>query len=207
MAAVTAVGVTGDVGAGKSTVARLMEAAGGVRLDADVVALALWERPDIRKAAVARWGTDILDPAGAIDRRAVATRIFSDPAEHRWCCDLFHPLVMVDLEHRVAGLSASQWAVVEVPLLFEVGRPDWLTFVVFVTAPWEVRVERCRAQRGWDEAELRRREGFFLPSEERMKRSDFVINNAGDLATLKADVGRIVGINQSSIGPVKKSHN
>lgn len=207
MAAVTAVGVTGDVGAGKSTVARLMEAAGGVRLDADVVALALWERPDIRKAAVARWGEGILDPTGAIDRRAVAGRIFSNPAEHRWCCDLFHPLVMVDLEHRVAGLSASQWGVVEIPLLFEVGRPEWLTSVVFVTAPWEVRAERCRVQRGWDEAELRRREGFFLPSEERMKRSDFVINNAGDLATLKADVGRIVGINQSSIGPVKKSHN
>lgn len=192
MAAVTAVGVTGDVGAGKSTVARLMEAAGGVRLDADVVALALWERPDIRKSAVARWGTDILDPAGAIDRRAVATRIFSDPAEHRWCCGLLHPLVMAELERRVAGLSASQWAVVEIPLLFEAGRPDWLTFVAFVTAPREVRAERCRVQRGWDEAELRRREGFFLPSEERMKRSDFVINNAGDRDALEAEVGRIL---------------
>ena len=191
MAAVTAVGVTGDVGAGKSTVARLMEAAGGVRLDADAVALSLWERPDIRMAAAARWGEGILDPSGGIDRRAVAGRIFSDPVEHRWCCDLLHPLVMTELERRVAGLSPIKWAVVEIPLLFESGRPDWLTSVVFVTAPWEVRAARCRAQRGWDEAELRRREGFFLPSEERMKLSDFVINNAGDLTELER---RVAGV-------------
>ncbi|MCR4818476.1 MAG: dephospho-CoA kinase [Fretibacterium sp.] len=192
MAAVTAVGVTGDVGAGKSTVARLMEKLGGVRLDADAVALALWERPDIRTAAVARWGADILDPSGAIDRRAVAGRIFSDPAEHRWCCGLLHPLVMAELKRRVDGLSASQWAVVEIPLLFESGRPDWLDLVVFVTAPRDVRAERCRVQRGWDEAELRRREEFFLPSAERMARSDYVVNNAEDRAALEAEVGRIV---------------
>ncbi|MCR5347951.1 MAG: dephospho-CoA kinase [Fretibacterium sp.] len=192
-AAAMAVGVTGDVGAGKSTVARLMEKLGGVRLDADAAALSLWEREDIRTAAVTRWGDDILDPSGAIDRRAVAGRIFSDPAEHRWCCGLLHPLVMVELKRRVNGLSSSQWAVVEIPLLFEAGRPDWLTSIVFVTAPWDVRTERCRVQRGWDEAELRRREGFFLPSAERMARSDFVVNNAGDRAALEAEVGRIAG--------------
>ena len=202
-AAVMAVGVTGDVGAGKSTVARLMEAAGGVRFDADVVALSLWEREDIRAAAVARCGEDVLDPAGGIDRRAVAGRIFSNPIEHRWCCGLLHPLVMVELERCVVRLSSDQWAVVEIPMLFEVGRPDWLTSVVFVMAPWEVRVARCRVQRGWDEAELRRREGFFLPSEKRMKLSDFVINNAGDRDALEAEVGRIVKQMNSIIGVTK----
>ena len=101
------------------------------------------------------------------------------------------------------GGEERRWAVVEIPMLFEVGRPDWLTSVVFVTAPWEVRVERCRVQRGWDEAELRRREGFFLPSEERMKRSDFVINNAGNLAALEADVRRIVKQMDSEMGVMK----
>ena len=88
-------------------------------------------------------------------------------------------------------------------MLFEVGRPDWLTSVVFVMAPWEVRVARCRVQRGWDEAELRRREGFFLPSEKRMKLSDFVINNAGDRDALEAEVGRIVKQMNSIIGVTK----
>ncbi|MBR1673172.1 MAG: dephospho-CoA kinase, partial [Fretibacterium sp.] len=180
MAAATAVGVTGDVGAGKSTVARLMEAAGGVRLDADAIALGLWRREDVRGAAVARWGRGILGAGGEVVRSAVAERIFSDPVKHRWCCALLHPLVMEELRRRVAELDPPRWAVVEIPLLYEAGRPDWLNSVVFVTAPWDVRVERCRAQRGWDEAELRRREGYFLPSRERMNKSDFVISNAGD---------------------------
>ena len=192
--AATVVVVTGDAGAGKSTVARLMEAAGGLRLDADALALDLWRHPDVAEAALARWGRDVLDVAGNVDRRAIAARIFNSDEDYRWCCGLLHPLVMGELARRVSELAPPQWAVAEVPLFFEAAGPPpgtrapWATHVVFVTAPFEARLSRCREQRGWDEAELRRREGFFLPSASRMAWSDFVINNEGALPNLEAAV-------------------
>ena len=186
-----AIALTGDVGAGKSTVAGLLEGMGGVRLDADAIALEQWRRPDIAQAAARRWGHRVLDPSGGVVRGAVAGRIFTDRTEYDWACELIHPLVMAELERRVAALSPDRWAVAEVPLLFEVGRPSWVAAVVFVTAPRALRIARCR-QRGWDEAELTRREAFYLPSDERMALSDFVLNNEGDLASLRREAEAIV---------------
>ena len=124
-----------------------------------------------------------MDPSGGIVRGTVAGRIFADRTEYDWACGLIHPLVMAELERRVAELLPDRWAVAEVPLLFEVGRPVWVTVAVFVTAPRALRIARCR-ERGWGEDELTRREAFYLPSDERMALSDFVLNNEGDLASL-----------------------
>ena len=192
--AATAVAVTGDVGAGKSTVARLFteNLRGSVTLDADAVAEDLWNRREIIEAAVNRWGGNILDKNGNIVKSSVASRIFSAPEEYKWCCGLLHPLVMDELKKRVAVLGAEQSAVVEIPLLFEAGRPEWVTSVVFVTAPRELRLKRRREQRGWDDAELARREKFFLPSDERIKLSDFVIDNSNGLHELEDEVRRII---------------
>ncbi len=162
-----------------------------MRLDADAIALEQWRRPDVAQAAARRWGRQVLDPSGGIVRGTVAGRIFADRTEYDWACGLIHPLVMAELERRVAELSPDRWAVAEVPLLFEVGRPSWVTAAVFVTAPRALRIARCR-QRGWDEAELTRREAFYLPSDERMALSDFVLNNEGDLASLRREAEAIV---------------
>ncbi len=188
MAAITAVAVTGDVGAGKSTVARLFESLGAVRLDADAVVAGLWRRPDVLGAAVGRWGPGILDPEGRIVPARVAERFFSSRGEYDWGCALLHPPAKAELSRRVAALDPGrEWVVAEIPMLFESGVPDWVTVTVFVTARWDVRAARCRA-RGWDEAELLRREAFFLPSEERAARSDFVLRNDGVLEDLERSV-------------------
>ena len=188
MAAITAVAVTGDVGAGKSTAARLFEALGGVRFDADAVAAELWEEADIVRAAVGRWGPGILDPQGRVVFARVAARLFSSRVEYDWGCALLHPKVKAELARRVAALDPERdWAVAEIPMLFESGVPDWVTATVFVTASRDTRAERCRA-RGWDGAELPRREAFFLPSAERAARSDFVLCNDGGLEDLERSV-------------------
>lgn len=188
MAAITAVAVTGDVGAGKSTAARLFESLGGVRFDADAVVAELWRRPDIVGAAVGRWGSGILDSEGRVVFARAAARLFSSRTEYDWGCALLHPPVKAELARRVASLDPKRdWAVAEIPMLFESGVPDWVTATVFVTASRDVRAERCRA-RGWDDAELPRREAFFLPSEERAARSDFVVRNDGGLDDLERSV-------------------
>ena len=186
--AVTALAITGDVGAGKSTVARLFERMGGVRLDADAIVAELWGRPDVVAAAVGHWGSEILDHEGRVVRARVAARFFSSRADYDWGCALLHPLARAEMAHRVTSLNSERsWVVAEIPMLFEGGVPEWVTATVFVTASWEVRVMRCRG-RGWGEAELLRRESFFLPSKERADRSDFVVRNDGSVGELERAV-------------------
>ena len=121
----------------------------------------------------------------------MAERIFTDEGEYKWLMGLLHPRVWAEVKRRLdlffSECSVGSWAVVEAPLLFESGAPPWVTGTVFVTARRKTRLARCRV-RGWDEVELTRRESFFLPSEERMTRSDHVIHNDGTLEELKGTV-------------------
>lgn len=180
--AVTA--VTGEIGAGKSTVSAMLARLMGCRLvDADRVAAEVWTRPDVKEAAVSRWGDGILDADGGIVKAEVARRIFADDNEHRFCNALIHPLVMDEIH----GLAGDSDIVAEIPLLPEAGlgkKPSWVGRAVYVMAGFTVRAERCRA-RGWDDGELRRREKFLLPERERIAVCDYVIRNEGGLSDLE----------------------
>lgn len=195
----TVIAVTGDVGAGKSTVSRLFEELGGILIDADGIVAELWRTPDMIQAAVERWGTDILDKSGRVVHSRIAERIFASAAanaaassasrvEYDWTTALLHPRVRREVERRIDLVNGDEdWVVVEIPLLFEAGVPTWVTHTVFVTADREVRLQRCR-DRGWDEAELTRRESFFMDSKKRMSLSSCVIRNNGTLEDLKRTV-------------------
>jgi dephospho-CoA kinase len=179
--------ITGDVGAGKSTVAKMFGALGGLWIDADRVVAEFWETPEMVAAAVERWGTAVLGESGHVLHKPVAERIFGNRGEYDWLTGLLHPRVMEEIRRRT---ETAGWSVVEIPLLFETGVPPWVTVTLFVTASKERRAARCR-KRGWDEAEMAKRESFFLPGEERMKRSDYVIRNEGDMAELREAVKKV----------------
>ncbi|MDR1978869.1 MAG: dephospho-CoA kinase [Synergistaceae bacterium] len=196
----TVMAITGDVGAGKSTVAKMFASLGGFLIDADRVVAELWRTPEVIEAAVGRWGEAVLDESGHVVHKRIAERIFGDQGEYDWVTGLLHPRVDKEIERRIDFLNINflnlnqekrsetpQWAVVEIPLLFEAGVAPWVTVTTFVTASRKTRAARCRA-RGWDEAEMTRRESFFLPSEERMARSDYVIRNDGGLEDLEKAV-------------------
>lgn len=92
---------------------------------------------------------------------------------------------------RARGLGARAF-VIDAPLLFEAGLDGECDAVVFVDAPREVRLERVRRTRGWDESELARREAAQLRVEEKRRRSDVVVSNDGDEATLGARVAAVL---------------
>jgi dephospho-CoA kinase len=182
--------VTGDVGAGKSTVSKMFESRGWVLIDADRVVADLWREPAVVSAAAARWGGGVLENGRVVHAR-VAAIIFSDMTEYAWTTGLLHPLVREEMSLRVnAQKREGKPVVAEIPMLFESGPAPWVTHKTFVAASREVRLKRCLT-RGWDAAEVTRRESFFLPAEERMALSDFVIRNEGDLEELKRTVDAI----------------
>lgn len=171
------VGLTGDVGAGKSTILRTWHEQGAVLVDSDEIVRHLWKTGQLRSAALDRFGSRALNPAnGEVDLAFVAEAVFSSPEDYAWVCSLLHPLVLKRIETMLEKLDG--WIVVELPLLFEAGRPSWLDLVVYVTAGEEVRIARTRS-RGWKTGELERRQRWLLPLKEKILLADIVIENDG----------------------------
>ena len=172
-------GIAGGIGAGKSTVARAFERLGCHVIDSDVRAKAALEQPRVREQLVAWWGEGIVGADGRIDRAKIAQIIFTSPDERSRLEGLIHPIVRQDRARMIqeAVAAGAAGVIVDAPLLYEVGIDKECDAVVFVDAPREERTKRVCATRGWDEAELARREASQMDVEEKRKRSRFVVNN------------------------------
>ena len=185
------VGITGGMGCGKSTVARLLESRGFVRIDSDAIVRERVLREAPVKAAIAvRWGSGVLDSEGEIDRGAVAERIFNSDEERRWLEDLVHPRVFAAWEEAFASAPKERWAV-EVPLLFERGLEKGFDFTVCVALSPEQQLARLE-ERGIPRALAGRRISKQLPLAQKIDRSDFVLWNEGSPEFLEAQVDRMV---------------
>jgi len=185
-------GLVGGIGAGKSAVARELESRGALILDSDARAKAVLDTPETRETLVAWWGPEILHE-GKVDRKRVADIIFADVAQRRRLEAFVHPKLhqgrRVDIE--AASARGVRMIVIDAPLLLEAGVDKECDAVVFVDAPREQRLERVRS-RGWDDAELTRREAAQMPVSEKRARSTYVIENKGDMASLGERVADLV---------------
>lgn len=194
----TTAAITGDIGAGKSTAANLLaEKLSCPLLDADKIAAELWHDGKVKKIFVSRWGSEILDSSGEIIKTEISRRIFFNIEEYKFCNSILHPLVMKELGVRPPRCGGREELgvkhknlVIEIPLLFEAceKKPAWIDKIIFVTANFETRSQRCFEQRGWSVDELKRRESFLMPREKKISMSDFVIYNDGTLEELKQKI-------------------
>ncbi len=176
------IGLAGGIGAGKSAVARVMAELGCVVSDSDALARAALERDDVRAQLVSWWGEGVISTDGKVDRGAVSRIVFGDDEQRLRLEALVHPLVRVSRGEAIARArdAGARAFVIDAPLLFEAGLDAECDVVVFVDAPREVRLARVREHRGWDEAELDRREAAQLAVEEKRRRADVVVLNDGD---------------------------
>lgn len=185
------VGITGGMGCGKSTVARLFESRGYRRVDSDaIVRDRVLHEPGIKDALRQRWGAAVFNAAGDVERGAVAERVFKDDEDRRWMEDLVHPRVFAAWEEAFAGGPAHGWAV-EVPLLFERGLEKGFDFTVCVALSPEKQLARLE-ERGIPRALAGRRISKQLPLAQKIDRSDFVLWNDGTPVFLEAQVDRVV---------------
>lgn len=184
------IGLAGGIGSGKSAVAGILRDLGCAVIDSDAEARRALGREDVKKEIVSWWGEGILDGQGSIDRARVAEIVFADPDQRGRLEGLIHPLVKRSRAQFIASTGDVRAIVIDAPLLFEAGVDAECDGVIFVDAPREVRLARVRETRGWDEAELARREDSQMSIWEKRSRADKVVENAGTLDELREGVAQ-----------------
>ena len=182
------VALTGNVAAGKSTVAQLFRRWGAWVTDADQMVREL-QRPGtpVFQQMVAAFGPGVVAPDGTLDRPALRTRVFGDPVALDQLNRIVHPAVHARREELEAAARAegATIAVHDIPLLFEAGDPTTFDLVVLVDAPVELRRERLIRDRGLSAEQADRMIAAQWPSDRKREASDLVIDNDGDLAVLE----------------------
>jgi dephospho-CoA kinase len=182
------VGLTGGIGAGKSTVARLFAARGVEVFDADQVAHRLMEpgQPAF-KPLVRAFGADILGADGRLDRAALRRRVFAEPKSRKRLEGIVHPLVYAELARLVLGARGS-YCLVCIPLLLETGRGGFVDRLLVVDCPEALQIERVVRRNGLQPEEVRAIMAAQVSRSERLAAADDVIVNAADPACLEAEV-------------------
>ncbi len=181
------IGLTGSIGAGKSTVAQLLRARGLTVLDADEQARLVTQDPETLTLIEARFPGVVV--GGRLDRAALSARVFGQPEALAALNAIVHPRV----RERMAALEAqagSRVVVQDVPLLFEGGLDAQMDAVIVVDAPLPLRVGRVMARSGLTEAEVLARDARQLPADQKRARATVVIDNDRDLPHLEAQVDR-----------------
>ena len=188
------VGLTGGIGAGKSTVAEMLAARGAVVVDADRVARQVVEPGTPAHAAlVARFGPGIVDDEGGIDRAALAAMVFGNPAALADLNAITHPAIGVEMvRQRDEHAGTDRVVVMDIPLLTEAHRQLLsLAAVVVVDVPPETALERLVDARGMDRADAEARMAAQVERATRLSVADLVVDNSGDRAQLAVEVDRV----------------
>jgi len=187
------IGLVGGIGAGKSSVARVLQSLGAAVIDSDRLAHEELTSPEVI-ATLRDWWGDKVCRSDHVDRRALASIVFNDPAELGRLEKLLYPRIHCLRERLVAGYNADRMVraiVLDAPKLYEAGLGDYCDAVIFVEADWSDRVRRVAASRGWSEEELKRRENLQNSLDTKRTNADYVVINHSSLDQLRTDVERI----------------
>lgn len=176
------IGVTGTIGSGKSTVARLLSnALLAEYIDSDQICRQRLEPGEAGLIALQqRTGDRFIAPDGSLHRQLLRQVVFTEPQLRTVLEEILHPLVQEEITRRLAACAAvGSILVVEVPLLFELGWQKKFTCTVVVAGGWEQCLLRASRRDGVDRAEIARILAVQMPVEEKIALADFVVNTSG----------------------------
>ncbi len=191
------VGLTGGLGAGKSTALAALARLGAETISSDAVVHELWAGDEqLRAAVLERWGPEVA-PNGEIDRSRIAERAFADPAEREWLERQLWPRVGTRVARWLAQARAERGdgeprpraAVVEVPLLFEAGQEAIYDATIAVVSDERLRRERAAAR---GHASVDERAARQLSQEEKARRATFVVRNDGTERDLERELSAVL---------------
>ena len=185
------VGLTGNIAAGKSTVARRFAERGATIVDADILARrAVEPGMPAYTQIVRKWGRDVLAPDGLLDRAALRREVFGDQLQLEELNRIIHPEVLRMRDRLVAEARerGDEIVICDIPLLFEARRTEEFDRIVLVDAPRGMRLERLVRDRGLHETEAMEMIAAQMPAELKRARADYVIDNSGTLSELQRKV-------------------
>jgi dephospho-CoA kinase len=187
------IGIVGGIGSGKSFVAALFGELGCMVIDSDRLIAQAYERDDVRQTLAHWWGPHVLAPSGGVDRKAIAARVFADPAERLRLEALLHPLASHLRDEQMAtadpGTVAFVW---DAPLLIEAGLAPQCDAIVFVEVPGDVRARRVMESRGWTMQEWQRREKSQTPLDNKREIAKYMVRNTAGPDEVRSQVRHVL---------------
>lgn len=184
------IGLTGSIGSGKSTVARMLSQRGIPVLDADQVAREVSRDPRTLTEVSQAFGPEYVTPEG-LNRPKVAELVFQNPQARETLNSIIHPRVrsrMLELEQNLNSPVVVQ----DIPLLFEGGLDQTMDATIVVDAPLEQRIDRVMVRDGLTREQILARDQTQMPASEKRKRATFVIQNEASLEMLEAQLEYIL---------------
>lgn len=174
------IGVTGNIGCGKTTVAKLFGRRGIRIIDADSIAHRLLNKRSVSGKIIRVFGKSILDKDRSINRKKLAELAFSDRKSWRLLCNIVHPEVktIIGARLRRARKDKAKATVIDAPLLIEAGLEKIVDYVVVVSAGLEQQIRRVKRGLGLGPHDFRDRLRFQMPLEKKIKKADFIIDNS-----------------------------
>jgi dephospho-CoA kinase len=191
------IGLIGGIGAGKSTVARVLAARGGRLIDADALGHDALEQINIRQFVLNHWGdrASLLRPDGRIDRRALGRVVFENSADRYALQEAVFPYIR---ERAVAAIAAAQadpvarFVVLDAAVMLEAGWDGICDKVLYVDAPRPLRLARVAERSGWSESDLTARESAQWPEDRKNAAADWILVNDGSLIELERKVEELL---------------
>jgi dephospho-CoA kinase len=183
------VGLTGNIGCGKSTAAKFMADLGAYVIDADAIGHELL-RPgtDIYAQVQCEFGKEVLDKNGVIDRKKLGSLVFASPGKLKSLSNLIHPAVRAEISRRALEISQSDpraIILVESALMVETDFYRQLDYIIVVTCKPEIQVQRTQERTGLSREDVEARISRQMPQEEKAKVADAVLDNSGGLNDLR----------------------
>jgi len=185
------IGLTGGIASGKSTVAKILTDLGAKVILADELSRRVTTPGSEGLRQITRtFGHDILDSDQCLDRRKLADIVFSDPKKLLQLEQILHPLIRneTDIEKKKLEAQGESLAFYDVPLLFEKKLEDQFDKVLLINCDQATQISRIKKRDGLNEREAMQRLNAQIPLKDKVLKSHFVINNDGDLETLKKAV-------------------
>jgi dephospho-CoA kinase len=187
----------GGIGAGKTTVASILQSLGAAVIDSDVLAHEELNDPEVRRTLCSWWGQRVCPAGDRVDRSAVAAIVFENRGELDRLEKLLYPRLHQKREELVAAYDADPAAravVMDAPKLYEAGLGNYCDAVIFVEADKRVRAERVQGSRGWSEEELTRRESAQNSLDGKRAIADYIVTNRSNLESLRTEVERVFSL-------------
>lgn len=183
------IGLTGSIGSGKSTVLSMVKEMGIPCIDSDAISHELMKKGNIGYIAIiAKFGKEILDEDGEINRKKMAECIFSQPEKKEMLEAILHPCIQKEIVDFVKFHENKPVVLVEVPLLYEVGWVDYFTEIWSVVCPSDVLLERLEKFRGISREDALARLKHQISQEEKEEKADVVLYNDFDKKHLRKQI-------------------